>query len=152
MTQTANSIKELGLWNVYARMDPYDPILELWELMKERTPEQSISHKKLPSLADHVAFVQSRPYPEWYLIHSQTDGIVGSIYLTDRNEIGVFIFKAHQGKGWATAAIRAIQQTHPGERLLANINPANHRSIRTFEALGARHIQNTYELPLCEKK
>jgi L-amino acid N-acyltransferase YncA len=35
---------------------------------------------------------------------------------------------------------------HPRPEFLANINPANARSIRMFEKMGFGHIQNTYRL------
>lgn len=150
---TRHARREINLWNVYFKMEPYDPIEVLWELMKERTADQSISHKRLPTIEQHVAFVLSHPYHEWYLVHTRSNGVVGSVYLTNHREIGVFIFNRYQAAGFGTAAIVEIMKRYPGERLLANINPANTASIKTFEKLGARHIQNTYELPsVCEKE
>ena len=35
---------------------------------------------------------------------------------------------------------------HPRKRFLANVNPRNKKSIAMFEAMGFRHLQNTYEL------
>ena len=60
-------------------------------------------------------------------------------------EVGIFIFKMWQRKGIGKAAIEELLQRHPGN-LLANINPNNERSIQFFEELGAKHIQNTYEI------
>ena len=42
-------------------------------------------------------------------------------------------------------SIEMLMEKHPRERFLANINPANERSIEFFRSLGFVHIQNTYE-------
>lgn len=115
----------------------------LYTLLAERTPQQSISHRGMPTREEHEAFVRAHPYVAWYLIHNDDRGYVGSVYLTRHREIGLFIFKGDQGHGLGTAALRVLRDLHPG-RLLANVNPANEASIRFFRAAGARHIQNTY--------
>lgn len=118
----------------------------LYQLLSERTPEQSISHKEMPNRDDHDYFVANHPYLCWYLIFSSDSGeVVGSIYLTKEREIGISIFKDHHRKGYATKAIRMLMKKHPG-RFLANINPKNNASIGLFTSVfGAKHIQNTYE-------
>jgi RimJ/RimL family protein N-acetyltransferase len=116
----------------------------LYRLMQERTPEVNISHRAMPDWDAHCAFVASRPYDAWYLIHDD-DAPVGGIYLSKMSEIGVFILRAHRGHGYGKRAIELLMQKHPRERFLANINPANTASIGFFQALGFRHIQNTYE-------
>ena len=60
---------------------------------------------------------------------------------------GVFVLRTHQGAGYGPQAVRLVMARHRGvKRFLANINPANQRSIAVFADLGFRHIQNTYEL------
>jgi RimJ/RimL family protein N-acetyltransferase len=116
----------------------------LYDLLTERTPEQSISHKKMPTFAEHSHFVMNQPYPEWYMIDD--GGYVGSIYLTKANEIGISVFNKFQGRGYGKRAVRMLVDKHKGKRLLANINPLNERSIKFFTELGFKHIQQTYEL------
>ena len=116
----------------------------LYQLMEERTPEINISHQALPDWESHLAFIASRPYDAWYLIEDE-DEQVGTIYLSKTSEIGVFILAAHRGHGYGKRAIEMLTEKHPRERFLANINPANGRSIEFFESLGFHHIQNTYE-------
>jgi len=70
---------------------------------------------------------------------------VGSIYLTRQREIGIGIFKDRRKKGYAMESIKMLMNKHPG-RFLANINPENDPSIKLFEGIGFKHIQNTYEL------
>lgn len=114
----------------------------LYSLLAERTADQSISHTKMPTMEEHRRFFQSRPYTAWYLIDNSHD-YVGAIYLTRANEIGVFVFKAHQGKGIGQRAVEMVREAHPGPHLW-NVNPANKRSIALVERLGGRLIQLTY--------
>jgi RimJ/RimL family protein N-acetyltransferase len=116
----------------------------LYRLMEERTPEINISHRALPDRESHLAFIASRPYDAWYLIEAEGEP-VGAIYLSKAGEIGVFILADRRGHGYGRRAIAMLMERHPRERFLANINPANTRSIAFFESLGFRHIQNTYE-------
>lgn len=120
-------------------------VRHLYRLLQERTEATNISHRKMPSWRAHLRFFKSRPYRAWYLIDVGGE-IVGAIYLSQANEIGVFLFRTHQGRGLGSEAVKAIVKRHPRKRFLANINPRNERSIAMFEALGFRHLQNTYEL------
>lgn len=115
----------------------------LYDLMKERKPEESISHKQMPSLKQHCEFVRSRPYKEWRLIKVEED-YVGCIYLTHMNEIGVSIFNEHRRQGHGRQAVLMLMEMNKGGRMLANINPLNTKSIKLFAELGFRKIQETY--------
>jgi RimJ/RimL family protein N-acetyltransferase len=119
-------------------------IMLLWKLLNERKPEQSISHKYMPTWDEHCAFVYSYPYSAWFIIED-TGFLVGACYVTKHDEIGIGILDEYQGKGYGKAAVKEIIRLRCG-RLLANINPANTRSIRLFESLGFKQIQATYEL------
>ena len=117
----------------------------LYDLLKERTPEQAISHKAMPTMEEHAEFVHSRPYLAWYLIQNEDGEYVGSTYLSKHREIGIFLFRKYQGRGYGSKAVSALMSRWPG-RFLANINPQNIESQRFFENLGAKLIQYTYEL------
>jgi RimJ/RimL family protein N-acetyltransferase len=116
----------------------------LYELLKERTPQVNISHREMPTFKQHKRFVDSHPYDFWYLIEVSGHP-VGAIYLTRESAIGVFLFAAHRGKGYAPEAIRLLLRKHPRARYLANINPANTPSLRLFRRLGFTPLQHTYE-------
>lgn len=116
----------------------------LYALLAERTPEQSISHKVMPSYPAHENFVLSKPYQAWYMILEEESGTpVGSIYLSKLREIGVTIAVGYQGRGYGKAAVQLLMSRWPG-RFLANLNPANERSAAFFEELGFSLIQHTY--------
>ena len=42
--------------------------LFLYDLLKNKDPNANISHKKMPSYDEHVEFVMSKPYTNWYII------------------------------------------------------------------------------------
>ena len=114
----------------------------LYRLLAERTPEESISHKDMPTLDDHRKFVRSHPYQCWYLIKVEKD-YVGCCYITRAREIGISIFKTHRRKGYATQALGMLIELWPG-RFYANINPGNEKSQRLFQNLGFNLLQMTY--------
>lgn len=97
----------------------------------------------MPSFATHKRFLRQHPYAFWYLIQAGPR-YVGSIYLTHRDEVGVFINDDCRGRGFGAQAIRQLMTRHPRKRFLANINPYNETSIRFFNKLGFTHLQNTY--------
>lgn len=132
---------DINLISVYKRPDR---LQILFELLSERSRSESISHKEMPTPEEHVKFVESKPYKAWYFI--ECDGIKGACYLSKRNEIGVFIFKQHQGFDYGKKAVTALIKKHGPGRYLANINPGNNRSLRMFGDLGFELCQYTYEL------
>lgn len=119
----------------------------LYRLLSERTPDVNISHSKLPTWEQHVAFVASRPYAHWYMVDVGAEDFVGAVYLTKAREIGVGILHRYHGAHYGPMAVRLLMDRHPG-RFLANVNPRNVRSIEMFHKLGfGGPIQITLERP-----
>lgn len=121
----------------------------LYDMLKERRPEQSISHREMPTIEQHAKFVHDMPYQAWYFI-LYMDEIIGNIYLTRNREIGIHLFERYQGKGFGPKAVRKLMSMWPGE-FLANINPKNEASRQMFEKLGFYHIQDTLRRDSDEK-
>ena len=136
----------------------------LYDLLAERPPVSRISHREMPTLEQHTAFVMGRPYRAWFLIeaHARKNGLtfqpvlVGALNVTHQNEIGIFIGRDNQRQGYAAQAITALQlQMQPlpdipstrAGKWLANVNPENGPSMALFEKLGAKACQITYVLP-----
>jgi len=114
----------------------------LWQSMREVKANEAISHRGMPTYAEHLAYLGTRPHPHWYLI--DVDGkSVGYVYLSKRREIGVRILRVHQGNDYGPRAIKRLMSMHPG-KFLANINPKNSRSATMFKELGFTLIQVTY--------
>lgn len=116
----------------------------LYQLLQEREQHQCISHKELPSFINHLRFVDSRPYLAWYLVELRGT-VIGATYLTRQREIGIFLFREHQGKSLGAKAVQLLMDAHPGP-FLANVAPTNPGSSEFFKNLGFKLIQHTYEL------
>jgi len=131
----------------------------LYRMLEERPDYANISHKKMPTWREHISFVMSDPYVAWSII-TYNGNKAGHTYITEPGEIGIFIKKEYQLKGIAKFIIKTtirmaelmkldlLDVPDNRKRLLANINPKNKASIKLFEGLGFKHIQNTYELEL----
>ena len=126
-----------------------------WTLLLDRDDDTNISHRHMPLYSDHFRFMASDPYRVWMVIENDDGEKVGMTYLTRRNEVGIHILKAHQGKGYAKNALLQLLAIHrplPAEpsvrpgHFVANINPRNTASIALFEGIGGKHISNTYRL------
>jgi RimJ/RimL family protein N-acetyltransferase len=130
----------MRLIDVYSTPEAVDI---LWALLLEREPHQSISHRAMPTPDQHIAFIESKPYPHWYLI--DCGDYVGATYLTHQREIGIGVLKKYQKNGYGSNAVQMLMDKHPG-KFLANVNPRNLASIHMFMNLGAIHRQNTYSL------
>ena len=115
----------------------------LIDLLREREPHQSISHKEIPTMREHIKFIDSRPYKYWYVIFADYR-YIGAIYLTKQDEVGIGIFKQFHRRGYGIKAIEKLMKLHPN-KCLANINPENKASIKMFEKLGFKKLQVTYE-------
>jgi RimJ/RimL family protein N-acetyltransferase len=129
----------------------------LYRLLGERRPEQLIAHRAMPTLEEHRAFFDSRPYRAWYLIEAgEPAQPVGMCTLSNINEVGVFVLRAFHRRGYAREALLELMRRHeplpavpalrPG-RFVALVNPANEASVALFAHLGFRHTANRYELP-----
>ena len=119
----------------------------LYNQLKERDPMINISHKKMPTYAEHSQFVLSKPYSKWYIIIYKNKKI-GNTYLTKTNEIGIFILKSTKINGIGRIVLEEIMKMNPRSRYLANVNPKNDKSSIFFKKNGFKLIQYTYELTL----
>lgn len=131
----------------------------LYNLLKERDDTINISHTKMPSYEEHVRFWESSPYKickvmslfRYYTENTLNCEIIpfGYIYLSKKDEIGIFITKAYQNKGFGTKILRRFIHNYvPDEvkTVYANINPKNYRSAKLFKSIGFKHIQNTFSM------
>lgn len=132
----------------------------LYQLLAERTPQQAISHKVMPTHEEHRQFVMSAPYLSWMLLQIELHDIIdptarqnlrgdsyaGALYVSKREDLGIFIFKRWRRHGFGRHALEWARATFRDRQLYANINPENAASIAFFERHGASHIQNTYRL------
>ena len=116
----------------------------LFELLKERTPTQNISHQTIPTYQEHEEFVKSKGYEKWYIIHNEMYGSVGTIYLTKNNEIGLFLKIDFQEHGYGQQALKLLMAENPRGYYLANINPQNEKSADFLKKNNFNPYQFTY--------
>jgi RimJ/RimL family protein N-acetyltransferase len=124
--------------------DETDRHAYLYDLLDQREPHENISHRTMPSWAEHVAFVDLDPYEAWFFIMDGAER-VGAIYLTKQREVGIFLWPEYQGKGYGAWALKELGARYPGP-LLANIAPTNERSAAFFARQGFELVQHTYRL------
>ena len=101
-------------------------------------PEFNISHKKLPTFDEHVKFINSKPYKGWWLVYANIfyNTLVGSVYLTNENEIGIYLIKKYRKCGIGSEILKQIEPMCEGEILYANINVENESSKKFFTKNG----------------
>ena len=120
----------------------------LYTMMKERLddPQTNISHKELPTLVDHIAFMRSNPYLAWFMITDEHDYTnLGAVYLTRQREIGLYIRPWFRGKGIGREVVAEMRARFPGP-ILANVNPENVNARQFWERMGGKLLQVTYAL------
>ena len=115
----------------------------LYELLKQREGRVNISHRSIPTLTEQRDYIENHSYQSWDIIWVENNR-VGNIYLTQRDEIGIFIDKKFQGSGYGSQALKQFMKKNCKKRYLANINPTNYKSIQFFGKHGFIHFQNTY--------
>ena len=81
--------------------------------------------------------------------------VVGALECTRLNEVGIAIFREHQGKGHATEALKLFMAKHKplrpipavrNGRWLANIATGNEGSRAFFAKMGFEPLQVTFAL------
>ena len=115
----------------------------LYGLLKQREGRVNISHRSIPTLTEHRDYIKNHSYQSWDIILVDNNK-VGNIYLTQRDEIGIFLDKKFHGRGYGSQALKQFMKKNGKKRYLANINPTNYKSIQFFGKQGFVHIQNTY--------
>lgn len=120
----------------------------LYSMLLQRLEDENsnISHKKMPTWQEHIDFVKADIYQDWFIVFDEkTDELVGQFYITNNNEIGIYIINKFRRKGYATHIMNTILKWDKKVNYLANINPKNEASIKFFEKWGFKHIQNIYK-------
>lgn len=111
----------------------------LYRLLSQRKPYQNISHKEMPTYEGHVHFIKSRPYKQWYVCVVKNN-LVGSIYLTKLDEIGIFLDENWIGMGYGSNILLMLYAMNPSIQVFkANISPLNSHSIAFFANKGFKY-------------
>ena len=119
--------------------------LFLYELLKNKDPNANISHKKMPSYDEHVEFVMSKPYTNWYIIEYDKKNI-GSIYLSKQDEIGISINNDYEYDQIVKSALKLLMKLNQRKRYLANTNPKDVRAQEFLLKNGFTSLEYVYEM------
>ena len=119
--------------------------LFLYELLKNKDSNANISHKKMPSYDEHVEFVMSKPYTNWYIIEYDKKN-VGTIYLSKQDEIGISINNDYEYDQIVKPTLKLLMKLNQRKRYLANTNPKDVRAQEFLLKNGFTSLENVYEM------
>ena len=119
--------------------------LFLYELLKNKDSNANISHKKMPSYDEHVEFVMSKPYTNWYIIEYDKKN-VGTIYLSKQDEIGISINNDYEYDQIVKPALKLLMKLNQRKRYLANTNPKDVRAQEFLLKNGFTSLEYVYEM------
>ena len=81
----------------------------LYELLKQREGQVNISHSSLITWEEHLDYIKNHSYKSWDVIWAENNR-VGNIYLTQRDEIGIFVDKKFQSSGYGSQALKQFMK------------------------------------------
>ena len=119
--------------------------LFLYELLKNKDSNANISHKKMPSYDEHVEFVMSKPYTNWYIIECDKKN-VGTIYLSKQDEIGISINNDYEYDQIVKPTLKLLMKLNQRKRYLANTNPKDVRAQEFLLKNGFTSLEYVYEM------
>ena len=131
--------------NVKLKQVTKNDMLFLYELLKNKDPSTNISHKKMPSYDEHVEFVMSKPYTNWYIIECDKKN-AGAIYLSTRDEIGISINNHYEYEEIAEPALKSLMESNPRKRYLVNVGPKDTRAQEFLLKNGFSSLEYVYEI------
>ena len=117
----------------------------LYDMLKERDPIENILHKKMPSYDEHVKFVMSKPYTNWYIIEYDKKN-VGAIYLSKQDEIGISVNNDYEYDQIVKSALELLMKLNQRKRYLANTSSKDVRSQEFLLKNGFTSLEYVYEM------
>ena len=119
--------------------------LFLYDLLKNKDPNANISHKKMPSYDEHVKFVMSKPYTNWYIIEYDKKN-VGAIYLSKQDEIGISVSNDYEYDQIVKPALKLLMKLNERKRYLANTSPKDVSAQEFLLKNGFTGLEYVYEM------
>ena len=116
----------------------------LYKVLSCRDETENISHVVMPTYEEHIEFVHSNPYKKWCVVFID-DQRVGSIYLSESNEIGMFTLPEFRDIIKMEETYEEfIQSINVPSKVFINVSPKNENLKRLVRRMGFTHIQDTY--------
>jgi len=98
-----------------------------------------------PAWAHYVAFINSRPYRDWYFIQVEGE-LAGCVHVTLANEIVMSMLADYYDAGIGSVVIREMFARYPGETLYARVSGADAGADAFIRGCGFHEITRLYEI------
>ena len=99
----------------------------------------------MPTYDEHVEFVMSKPYTNWYIIEYSKKN-VGTIYLSKQDEIGISINNDYEYDQIVKPALKLLMKLNQRNRYLANTSSKDVRSQEFLLKNGFTSLEYVYEM------
>ena len=124
----------------------------LYQLLKKRKANYSISHSELPTLKNHKKFISKNPYRYWFIIELQ-EKFVGSAYISKNNSIAIHLMEERK-KIYEEVLLFFNKNIKPlkeipsirSREFIINLSINNKFYANIIKKLGGEKIQETYSL------
>jgi hypothetical protein len=113
----------------------------LYELLDIRHPEENITHNGMPTYAEHVDFMDAKPYKEDYIIE-ENEVRIGRLYITHDDKIGIHTIDKSEEK-----ALQYLLQMRDISKFQFEVSPRNKRFMQILERNGYTLLHHTYARP-----
>tara|TARA_B100000963_G_C22562522_1_gene642097 strand:- start:956 stop:1420 length:465 start_codon:yes stop_codon:yes gene_type:complete len=124
----------------------------LFTILKNRKKKENISHKKLPTLSEHIKFIKSKPYRYWFIVEKEKK-LLGTLYITRNNVISIKLLKKNKKifielLTYVSKNIKPLGliPTVRNPNFSINLSPENKYYANLLLNIGAKKIQETYLL------
>ena len=110
----------------------------------------NISNNAIPSMEEHISFVQNNPYFKWFIVE-KLNHFIGSFYIMDNNSIGINL-EANQNihiKDIINFIKRNYKPFPPiksvrSGNFFINVAAQDHEKIDALQTIKSKLIQSTY--------
>ena len=117
----------------------------LYQLLKQRNISHNISHVKIPSLKQHIKFIDSKPYKRWYIIINNKQKI-GSIYISKNSEVGIHLKNNQKKNKLLILVLKQFVKFHNEEFFYFNVSTNNKSLNNFFKKNNFSLLQLTYKI------
>lgn len=134
--------------SVYNTAEPERSMYErfLYNLLEQRREYQNISHKKMPTYSNHVKLIRSEPHKHWFIVQNSNNRLIGSVYVSKQDEIGIFLKEEYTHQGYGTKILNEIfEYCKDIKEFKANIAPFNSASLCFFVNRGFIYNSSIWE-------
>ena len=102
-----------------------------------------------PSYEQHKKYLQTTSRYKVHYIWVEDGAMIASVYLTQENELGLFIVRERCNAGLSVVIVDAIRDRHPTEWITCHVHADNIGCNKAAAKCGFKHVANFW---VCEPK